>query len=179
MIEKEVLEEYYVKQGKTMREIGLVFDISAATVLKYMRIYGIKSRPRYMGMKGKHHKKEIIEMLRRVNTGKKVSTETRKKISEAKKIKGSGHKKKRDDGYIIVYYPTHPNSTKDGYIMEHHLVMEKHIGRPIRKDEVVHHKNHIRDDNRLENLQLMTFKEHASLHMKERWKKKKGVMTYQ
>ena len=46
-------------------------------------------------------------------------------------------------------------------------------------DEVVHHINHKRNDNRIENLQLMTFKEHASLHMRERWEKKKGVMTYQ
>lgn len=56
--------------------------------------------------------------------------------------------------------------------------MEKKIGRNLKEDEVVHHKNHIRDDNRIENLQLMTFKEHASLHMKERWANKKGVMTY-
>ena len=57
--------------------------------------------------------------------------------------------------------------------MEHHYVMEKHIGRYLNNDEVVHHINHIRSDNRIENLQLMTFKEHAALHMKERWAKKK------
>ena len=58
--------------------------------------------------------------------------------------------------------------------------MEQHIGRYLKDDEVVHHKNKIRNDNRIENLQLMTFKEHASFHMKERRKsKKKGMMTYQ
>jgi hypothetical protein len=57
--------------------------------------------------------------------------------------------------------------------------MEEKIGRIITRDEAVHHINHVRDDNRIENLQLMTFKEHAALHMRERWAKKKGAMTYQ
>ena len=65
--------------------------------------------------------------------------------------------------------------------MEHILVMEESIGRYITRDEVVHHKNGIRNDNRLENLQLMTFKEHDRYHMTERHRKRKEqkeVMTY-
>ena len=57
--------------------------------------------------------------------------------------------------------------------MEHILVMESYLGRFISRDEVVHHINHIRDDNRIENLQLMSFKDHAGLHMKERWERKR------
>ena len=110
--------------------------------------------------------------------GKTVSEETKIKISEAQKKGGIGHKKKRSDGYISIYFPDHPKSNNDGYMMEHDLVMECIIGRHLKDDEVVHHKNHIRSDNRKENLQLLTFKEHASLHMKERYAKKKGGVTY-
>lgn len=58
-------------------------------------------------------------------------------------------------GYIIVYLPNHPFHNKDNCIYEHRLVMEEHIGRYLTKNEVVHHKNHVRDDNRIENLELI------------------------
>jgi len=47
---------------------------------------------------------------------------------------------------------------------EQYIVMEELIGRPVKKGEVVHHKNGDRADNRVENLDLMTKSEHSSLH---------------
>ena len=52
--------------------------------------------------------------------------------------------------------------------MFHTVIMERHIGRYLSDDEVVHHINHDRLDNRIENLQLMKKKDHMSMHMKER-----------
>lgn len=63
-----------------------------------------------------------------------------------------------ENGYKILYL-------EDGSsIKEHIKVMEDHIGRKLLADEVVHHINEKRDDNRLENLQLMTRGEHSKLH---------------
>lgn len=63
-------------------------------------------------------------------------------------------KTKHSNGYIRVYYPTHPDANKRGHIAEHRLVMEQHLGRRLTKTETIHHINGKRDDNRLENLEL-------------------------
>ena len=57
-------------------------------------------------------------------------------------------------GYRKIYSPDSPCAGKDGYAAEHRVVMERHLGRPLRKGETVHHKNGKRADNRLKNLEL-------------------------
>lgn len=66
-------------------------------------------------------------------------------------------------GYRQVFTPTHPNSYNDGYIAEHRLVMEAHLGRFLEKGEEVHHINGNKLDNRIENLQLFASR---SQHLK-------------
>lgn len=65
---------------------------------------------------------------------------------------GVGHIDK--NGYRQVFYPRHPNARKNGYVMEHTVVMTEHLGRPLVLGESVHHLNGVRDDNRLINLEL-------------------------
>ena len=59
-----------------------------------------------------------------------------------------------EDGYALVYDPKHPKAKKNGYVREHTKVMEETLGRQLLRHESVHHKNGIRDDNRIENLEL-------------------------
>jgi hypothetical protein len=72
----------------------------------------------------------------------------------------------KDDGnYIHIYSPKHPNCNHQGYVLEHRLIMEAHLGRFLTEEEVVHHINEIPDDNRIENLQLFESNgEHISFH---------------
>lgn len=179
-VDKETLWEMYIVNKNTMRQISSELGIAIGTVHKYLKKYNIPTRDQKetFTFKGRKLSKEECERISKMHKGKIISKETREKMSKSKKKGGIGHKKKRGDGYISFYFPDHPNSAVDGYIMEHVLVMECLIGRHLKDDEVVHHKNGKRDDNRKENLQLMTFKEHASLHMKQRHLKKKGGMTY-
>jgi len=68
---------------------------------------------------------------------------------------GGGRYKDNTSGYVWLYNPKHPSSTKKGYVLEHRLVMEKFIGRHLRGNEIVHHKNKIKDDNKINNLEIV------------------------
>lgn len=184
MIDENVLRKEYIEEEKSMNDIAKKHNIAIGTVYNYIKLYNIPSRKHLT----KGAKKRIsIANKGRVSSRKgiKLSEETKIKISESHKgkyknpSKHGGHLKHRKDGYIYVYYPNNENANKDGYVMEHILVMQQHIGRNLKDDEVVHHINKKRNDNRIENLKLMTFKEHARFHMKERHElRKKGMMTY-
>ena len=56
--------------------------------------------------------------------------------------------------------------TCDGWKRQHVVIYEKHIGRALAPGEVVHHRNEIKTDNSISNLQLMTHAEHTALHNK-------------
>lgn len=79
--------------------------------------------------------------------------------------------RKNQRGYILVWLPkSHPMRSmcgKAGYVPEHRLVAAEHLGRPLSSAEVVHHLNKVKDDNRIENLEVLTRGAHTALHGKE------------
>lgn len=70
------------------------------------------------------------------------------------KIIEKGKEKFGNYDYYLIKNRDHPFANHAGYIREHRLVMEKHIGRYLTKQEVVHHINSDTLDNRIENLEL-------------------------
>ena len=68
-------------------------------------------------------------------------------------------------GYIYEYAPDHPAAeSAKGYVLQHRLVMERHLGRYLTADELVHHINEDKEDNRIVNLEITGMSEHASHH---------------
>jgi len=77
-------------------------------------------------------------------------------------------------GYVLLYKPNHPFCDKGGYMKRSRLVMEKKLGRYLVKGEVVHHLNHIRNNDRPKNLRLFsTESKHARNHKHSEATKKK------
>ncbi len=68
------------------------------------------------------------------------------------------------EGYVLLHYASLPAQEYEkfksmfdhlGYIREHRLVLARHLGRSLRRGELIHHINEARNDNRLSNLRLL------------------------
>ena len=75
-----------------------------------------------------------------------------------------GGKIKRKSGYVFIMDKNHPNCDSNGYVQEHRIIFEKYLKRYLKKNEIIHHINGIKDDNRKENLELKSVGEHTKLH---------------
>ena len=136
---KEWFEENYTKRKNSMKGLSEESGHSFHLIRKWLKIYKIPIRTSWGVLSGKY-------------SGEKSAA-----------WKGG---RWTSGGYVYIYSPNHPRKVKTigsksgGYMAEHRLVMEKHIGRYLYPWETVHHINGIKDDNRIENLKLLPSSAH-------------------
>lgn len=162
----------------TITAIAAKYNVSTGKVYKELRDAGCTFSRKWR----KEMSDEQRQRLSLMHKGKRLTAEQKQAISERNScnyngLNGYGHTKKQSRGYILAYAPKHPHAHKDGYVMLHTILMERAIGRYLAPDEVVHHINHNRDDNKIENLLLMKKKDHCTMHMIERHQKRRGLLS--
>lgn len=206
---KEDLEQKIFVEKMSYEEIGRLCGVTGAAIKKRAKRMGIKLIPkRNINPKENFShpktKKQIIcpvcgnifypNHKGMITCSKKCAAKYRgnkKHLNFVKKIKESkwdGVERKDMwtiegrticGGYVWAKCRQHPNAFKDGYILEHRLVVENHIGRLLRENEIVHHIDGNKRNNNISNLMILTKEEHARLHYQEREKEGKGLCTFQ
>lgn len=169
--EREIVRRY--EEGEPAAGIARAFNCSQATVRKVVLRNGGQVRP--VGGRRRPIPQEMAEeMVRRYQQGASQEDIARalgtsqSKVSDVLRNEGglavqmrrlkNGGRSITPHGYVRVLTraddPLASMRDSGGYVMEHRLVMARSIGRPLSKNETVHHINGDRKDNRLENLQL-------------------------
>lgn len=135
--DKEILEKTY-KQFNSMQKTADFFGVSKKLILNYMKKFDIPRRE----WKAK-------PKIKKIDTYHKGYIITH-------------------NGYKLIKAPeNHPKKDCKGYVREHILIMEQSLGRYLTDDEVVHHINGNKLDNRIENLIVLTKREHKIVHLKD------------
>lgn len=151
----EFIELFY-EDNLTLKEISTHFNVAISTIGSFRKRYNLPARGWANGVSPR--------------LGSKMSDDLKKKLSDIAKTKtGSnnhrwcGDKRTNYQGYVLVRNPSHPLCDINGFVREHRLVMERHLGRILDRQENVHHINGDKSDNRIENLVVCSNSEHHRL----------------
>lgn len=158
-------------RGDSLRMIAADIGVNHCTLAKHLKRNGVAvpSKNESARRTWKNHKHPRLGKKGKDCPvyGKKMSECTRQKMRLIWDKIGNErrfYRKKHSGGYIMVYSPDHPAADNTGYVLEHRLVMEEWLGRLLSSDEIVHHKNGNKEDNRIYNLMLVSRADHARIH---------------
>lgn len=169
-VTKEQLEQDY-KELASMLKIANKYGVSKKLVMNYMNRFGIERKKPSAAVTDSLIEPLLIEGLSTAEIATQVGFSDTAVRQSAKRLGLKLNDKYHTgeiithNGYRMVQAPAgHPGADSKGYIREHRLVMGKKLGRHLSKDEVVHHINHDKLDNRPENLEVMDLGLHTSIH---------------
>ena len=159
-MDKAQLEQLYVVEKKSIPDVASLLESTYYTTRQALINAGIPLRSRADGVRAAAHK------LGRQAAGKArtFSADHRRNLSIAKRAAAELTAKGlslKPNGYIEI--TRGPDKGRG----QHVVVMEEHLGRKLAKDEVVHHVDGNRQNNDIDNLQVMTRAEHTRHHRAE------------
>lgn len=132
----------------------------------------IECKKEFIGDSRPHHKRCSLKCRNTSISWKKCRSLNAKKYIGNKNPHWKGGRGNTGKGYIWIYSPYHPFKNRQNQVLEHRLVMEKHIKRFLLPQEVVHHINGNKQDNNLKNLKIFkSHSEHISFENRLRIKK--------
>lgn len=168
-VDREELAQSYNELG-SMNKVADKFGVSKKLVLNYMNRFGIN---RNQPCTSNERAEQVAELAKRGMDSKNiaktlgVSQSAIRKIAQqfAITVEDKFHKGFTiSNGYRLIYAPEHHDANSKGYAREHRMVVEQDLGRQLNDDEVVHHKDGNKSNNSLDNLEVMTVKQHKTHH---------------
>ena len=147
---RDWLYRKYIIEEFPLREMAYLCGVHRTAVTYWMKKYGIPIRNIY---------KEALQ-TKRYKEKQGVANRGERNAN------WNGTKHLDSVGYMLIPCPKHPMAVSGGYVLEHRLVAEKALGRHLKSNEIVHHINGNRADNRNKNLLICSPTYHAWLESK-------------
>lgn len=133
-VDMEKITERY-KAGESTSSIALSFGLNASSVQRKLKAAGVEIRPAGFRKGAEHHA-----------------------WVGGRHVPGDGYVRVWLTDDDLFYSMAQRHSPHGGYVLEHRLVMARHIGRPLEEHETVHHIDGNKLNNSVENLQLRSGK---------------------